>query len=229
MPTYEAEALSNLPLFRDLTVEQLEGASKLLRPNSAPPGTALMKHNEPGDEIFILISGAVKVCVPDTEGRVTVVHIGGPGEVLGEMSVLDGENRSATVIVLEQCGYFTINSHDFWNTLWMFPPVPFNMLSILNRRMRFATRQLHAMRYVAPATRVSRQLGSLFDEFGLTNGQSIYLPFRISISDLASLAGVRQEDVASVLKTAHEKGLLGADVIGRFTTRDIPGLRSLVE
>lgn len=229
MATFDPSTLRQLPLFYDLTDDQLVEASRLLRPNTAAPGSALMKLNEPGDEIVIIISGAVKVMVPDSDGNVTVVHIAGPGEVLGEMSVLDGETRSATVIVLEQCGFFTITSHDFWNTLWMFPPVPFNMLRILNRRMRFATQQLHAMRHVAASLRVARQLASLFEEYGLAEGTRMYLPFRLSVSDLASLSGVTQNDVVEFLRRARDEGQLQMDVIGRFVTRDAATLRAVAE
>lgn len=227
MANFDPSSLRQLPLFFDLTDDQLVECSRLLRPNTAPPGSALMKLNEAGDEIVIIISGAVKVMVPDSEGHVTVVHIAGPGEVLGEMSVLDGETRSATVIVLEQCGFFTITSHDFWNTLWLFPPVPFNMLRILNRRMRIATQQLHAMRHVAPGLRVARQLASLFNEYGLSEGTRLYLPFRLSVSDLASLSGVQQQDVVEFLKRARDEGMLQMDVIGRFVTRETEALRQV--
>jgi len=229
MSHFDFTALKQLPLFKDLSEEQLEEAAGLLRPRKVSAGAELMHHNDPGEEILILLYGVVKVCVPNSEGGSTVVYIGGPGEIFGEMSVLDGQVRSATVIALEECGVFSVDRLDFWTTLWSLGPLPYNLVCLLNRRLRFVTGQLNALRHLSTPVRVARHLAFLFEEMGLPQGLALYLPFRLPVSDLASIANAQEDEVHKLLTLWKGKGILATDNIGRFAVRSAEALRSIAE
>jgi len=222
------EMLRQLPLFKDMPDEYLPVAASLLTPRRAAKGEVLMKYDETGDDIMILLYGNVKVCVPGDNGELSVVAISGPGDVLGEMSVVDGQSRSASVIAIEDCGMFVVDGFDFWGTLWTLPPVPYNMVTIMNRRMRFLMGQMHALRHLTPPVRLARQLAFLMDELGLAtaNGLGIYLPFPLSIADLASLCGVHTEEAVAALGKWRSLGMVQTDTSGHFAVRSVATLRA---
>lgn len=227
MSIFDPGALLQIPLFKDLNEEQLETVAGLLSPRKVPAGAELMHFDDAGEEICILLYGIVKVEIPNSGGGSTVVNIGGPGEVFGEMSVLDGQRRSATVTALEECGVFCVDRLDFWTTLWSMGPVPYNMVCLLNKRMRFVTGQLNALRQLSTPVRVGHQLAFLFEEMGLPTGLLIYLPFQLPVKDLASLANADENEVHQLLTRWRGQGILGTDGAGRFAVRSVEALRQV--
>lgn len=229
MTAFSPELLRDLPLFKDMLPGYLPTVAALLNPRKVGAGEVLMRAGEQGEEIVILLFGNVKVCVSDGCGSDAVVAIGGPGDVFGEMSVVDGQLRSATVIAMDECGLFQIDCLDFWNTLWTIPPVPYNMVCLLNRRMRFLTGQVHALRHHSPLVRATRQLAFLLEQLGLSTptGLGLYLPFRIPEEDFASLAGVSVGEIAAAVNRWRELGLVHRDAHGRFGARSLEALRQL--
>lgn len=220
----EPGLIQNLPLFKDLTPRQLREVADMLTCAVVPRGAVLMHRDDPGEEIVLIISGAVKVCASAPDGGQSIVHIGGPGEIFGEMAVVDGRMRSATVIALEECGICRIGREDFWTTLWDLPPVPYNLVCLLNQRLRHITEQAQALKHLSPAQRAASQLAALFEELGCGipgEPRATLLPFRLTPEDLASLAGV-QPDIAEVLLLSwFERGALHRNENGHLIATDL--------
>ena len=98
----EMDTLSELDLFRDLRPEDLSRLQGLLRRRVFPAGAELMATEQPGDVAYVIVDGAVKVHIESPDGTDVILAILGPGEVVGEMSVVDSLGRSATVVTLEE-------------------------------------------------------------------------------------------------------------------------------
>lgn len=219
----EPQLLQRLPLFKDLTARQLREAADLLSLAVIPAGTALMNQNDSGEVIYILVSGGVKVTLQSPRGEPSVIHIGGPGEVFGEMAVVEGQTRFATVTTLEECGVCQIRSEVFWTTLWDFPPVPYNLLVQLNKRVRSVTAQAEALKYLGPGQRVLQLFSNLFEQYGrpgTEEGDQI-LPFKLDAKELASFAGTRQSDVDELWERWMGEGSLKLDVNGHFVASNL--------
>jgi CRP-like cAMP-binding protein len=105
----------------------------------APAGQVLARAGEPGDRFFLIVDGAVRIEVsPDTH------HRAGPGEFFGEMSLLDGEPRSATVVAETPIRLLVIHRRDFWNVLKEAPTLTHRILVTLSQRVRQAEKAFHA-------------------------------------------------------------------------------------
>ncbi len=220
--------LENLPLFKDLTSRQLLEAAALLSLDAKPAGHVLMHRDDPGETIFIIKTGAVKVCADSPEDELSLVHIGGPGEVFGEMSVVDGRSRSATVLTLEPSTLYRVEREDFWTTLWEMPPVPYNLVCLLNRRLRLVTEQMQALKHLDSRGRIVRQLASLFEELGKvapdSGGQSV-LPIVLTPQDLGSLAGVPAVEADQWLSLWKSQGIFSLDNANHLRTSDLNAIR----
>lgn len=112
-----------LPIFCDLTPSQSEQARAVLNVIRVEMGHILITADTAGDRVYIVAEGSVKIYAPsDFDEGEMLLGLRGPGEVLGEMSVLDGQRRSATVVAQEPSILFWLTCADFWEVLWEMPP-----------------------------------------------------------------------------------------------------------
>src|SRR5687768_6202421 len=93
--------LGALPLFRDLTPEQLAQLAQLLRRTTFPARSSLINVEQPGEVVYIILTGTVKIYVDQADGSEVIIAFGGPGDIEGEMSILDDLSRSANVVTQE--------------------------------------------------------------------------------------------------------------------------------
>lgn len=127
------EHLSHVPLLEGSTRRQLRAVARIAEVREVPPGTVLTRVGEPGDEFFLLLDGRVVV---DVTARKRVKL--GPGEVFGEMSLLDGGPRSATITADTGVRLLVIRRRDFALLLTKVPDLTRHLLVVLSRRLRQA-------------------------------------------------------------------------------------------
>ncbi|MGE3913226.1 MAG: cyclic nucleotide-binding domain-containing protein, partial [Chloroflexota bacterium] len=113
--------LRRIVLFRDLDLGDLAVLNGLMRRQELPAGARLMASDTQGDSAYVIRQGAVKVHVEQEDGRDVIVAILGPGEIVGEMSVIDREARSGSVVTLEDSVLFWIDREAFQNCLRTMP------------------------------------------------------------------------------------------------------------
>ena len=191
--------LESLSIFRDLTPAQLAGVREVLYAKSVSAGYTLITENQPGELVYIIAGGSTKVCSTDDYYNEIVIALRGVGEVVGEMSVLDGQGRSASIVTLEPSLLMWVSRNDFWSVLWEMPPIPYNLTFMLAQRVRSLTAQLQAMGSLDVQGRLARQLIYLSDEFGRPQADgppgATVIPFFLNQKELASMIGATREQV----------------------------------
>src|SRR5262247_1727052 len=133
VPSHDARILhlERVPLFSGLDEEELRRVAELSRIAEAPAGTVVTQIGEPGDSFFIIIDGAVAVRTPVGTDRQLQ-----PGDFFGEMSLLDGEPRSATIVATTDVRLLTVDRSHFWRLMEETPDLIRRILTILSRRVR---------------------------------------------------------------------------------------------
>ncbi len=135
----KAEFLQRVPILAGCSKRQLRSISRIADVLELPTGQVLARAGEAGDRFFFIVDGAVRVEVsPDKHHRV------GPGEFFGEMSLLDGEPRSATVVADTAVRLLVVHRRDFWGLLKEVPALTERILVTLCRRVRQAENALNA-------------------------------------------------------------------------------------
>ena len=132
--------LRRVPLFNDCTDEELRRIADISRTVETPAGTVVTQMGTPGDSFFFIIDGRVSVQTP--------VGIGDPlrpGDFFGEMSLLDGEARSATVTAMTDLRLLVVDRLHFWRLLNETPDLVRRMLMVLSRRVRRLEQTAYAM------------------------------------------------------------------------------------
>src|SRR5579883_3294155 len=113
----DPSTLSLLPLFQGLPLEHLAAINERLYRRTVPASTTLMMAEDPGDVDYIIQSGTVKIHVEQTDGSDVILALRGRGEILGEMSILDRQGRSASVLTIEQCSMLA-GTAPVWSPPW---------------------------------------------------------------------------------------------------------------
>jgi CRP/FNR family transcriptional regulator, cyclic AMP receptor protein len=143
-PEARIEHLRRVSLFSECTDEELRRIADISRVVEAPVGTVVTQMGTPGDSFFFLIDGRVSVQTPVGPGEPLT-----PGDFFGEMSLLDGEPRSATVTAVTDLRMLVVDRTHFWRLLNETPDLVRRILVVLSRRIRrlerVATATLHRM------------------------------------------------------------------------------------
>jgi CRP/FNR family transcriptional regulator, cyclic AMP receptor protein len=186
----EPGVLSELALFRGMPVRELERLAPLLQGRILLAGTNLIAAEEPGEEVYVLLEGFVKVDVLTPEGREVILAILGPGEVVGEMSLADSLGRSASVRTLEETTLLCMDRVTFRTSVEEVPAFARNLANLLSRRLRLTNTHVRSLAALDVPGRVAAQLLALAKEYGEPSPEDgTLIPLPLTQSDLAALVG----------------------------------------
>lgn len=188
-------------------------------------GAALMHEGQLGGEVFILRSGRVKVTSTTREGREIVLGFCGPGDVLGELSVIGGHPRSGDVEALEPVEALAIAASDFTDLLERRPSLSLALLRQVAKRFLDADRKCVEFGASQTLGRVAARLVELSERYGeqVETGTMITLP--ISQEELGGWTGASREAVAGALRTLRGLGSISTER-RRITVLDLEALRA---
>ena len=172
------------------------------------PGEVLMRQGGPSRALYVLADGRVRVVMSTADGDELLVAVLGPGHTVGELSVLDGHPRSATVVALEPVRALRVEGSAFGSFLLARPRLVVGLLRVLSGRLRDAD-QLRLQLSVAPAEqRLARCLLGLAADHGQIGASGIRITARLSQADLASYVGASREAVNQILRRFRDDGLV---------------------
>jgi CRP-like cAMP-binding protein len=186
-------------------------------------GERLLHEDAPGDSVLVLRVGRVKA-TRATEGREMVLGFRGPGDLVGELSVIDGRARSTSVTALEPVEALAIPAGDFRRAMERHPRVALVLLEMMSRRWRDA--DLKRIEFGASDTvgRVAARLVELAERWGEDEDGVLAISLPLSQEELAGWAAASRAGVASALQTLRELGWIATDR-RRITVRDLDSLR----
>jgi CRP/FNR family transcriptional regulator, cyclic AMP receptor protein len=172
------------------------------------PGASLTHEGSPGAEVLILLSGRVKISIDTEDGREVVLTFCGPGNLIGEFSVIDSGARSGTTQALEPVEALALSGRDFLALLEQRPGITMALVGDLVRRFRDADRIQIEFASAHTLGRVAARLAELSERHcePVSDGIAITLP--ISQEELAGWAGASREATAKALQTLRDLGTI---------------------
>jgi CRP/FNR family cyclic AMP-dependent transcriptional regulator len=183
----------------------------------------------PGEFLYVIRSGTVKVYVPQRDGEDVIVAILGPGDPVGEMSVIDHSGRSASVITLEETSVLWMDQSSFQEALNTMPVLAQNLLGILNRRLRSSTGQIQALAALDVQQRVIRQLLFFAERYGKANAYGeVSIPIRLTQNDLAGLVGASRKRVNQAMVALKHNQWIAVDADYHIALLDSAALRRAI-
>jgi CRP/FNR family cyclic AMP-dependent transcriptional regulator len=189
-----------MPLFHGLTPEQLEELRGLLRQKVCAAKTTVVAAEQPGEAVYLIVHGSVKVYVEHDERTEVILAILGPGQTIGEMSVSDDLGHSASVVTSEETNLLWMGRAKFQHLLQTMPLLTYNLARILSGRLRRANQQIQALATLDVFGRVAHQLLAFARDYGDTNTEGpTLIPIRFTQGDLANMVGATRGRVNHVL------------------------------
>jgi len=195
-------------LFAAMREDEIAELLRDARIVEVPARHTLFHAGQPGDSLYVLLSGKVKVSLLSAEGKEAILSLLGSGDVFGEMSLLDGLPRSATVTSLEDCRLLAIGRQAFVQFLKRHADVALNLLAALSQRLRTTNNLVENLSFHPLPSRLARLLMDLGQRHGKARAGGVEIGLRLSQEEMGHLVGASRESVNKQLRAWAESGLL---------------------
>ena len=200
--------LKNVPIFADLSSSDLEKISNKMILRNYNKGQVILLEESKGETFFVIKTGEVKVTKLSDDGREVILAILGESEFFGEMSLLDGEGRSANIVANEDSTALTLSRNDFLSCLESYPKIAISLLEELAVRLRKSDKHIESLSLSDSEHRIGITIARLAEEIGTIKKGVVLikkLPFQ---QDIANMAGTSRETVSRTIKLFEDKKIL---------------------
>ncbi|WP_027718407.1 Crp/Fnr family transcriptional regulator [Desulfovirgula thermocuniculi] len=199
MATRDVEQLRHIHLFAGLPTDQLAEIAALVRERKYRRGHIIFMEGEPGEAVFFLKSGRVKIFKQDEEGREQILHYINPGEVFAEVVLFDGGEYPACAEVVEDAQVGFIKNEDLNALLLQKPAIALSLLKIMARRLRASQKQIMELALKDTTRRLASLLLELALEHGTPEEGGLRIGVHLTHQELASMIGTTRETVNRIL------------------------------
>jgi CRP/FNR family transcriptional regulator len=196
-----------VPLFSELSEEELRRVADVAIPRSYPKGVRVFHEGDHSDACYIVRTGDLRVTREHSDGRAIALATLGPGDIFGELAMLDGEARSASVEALSDCDLLALSAVDMRRLLAAAPETTVKLVVALTRRLREANERISRQSFQTVPSRVAGVLSRLIAEATPLDGRE-GVTIRMTQADLAQLAGTSRESVSRFLATLERAGVV---------------------
>lgn len=193
------EYLAKVPLFRDLSIAELQAVGQLARVRNYKKNMLIFMEGEPGEALYFVITGKVKISKATEDGREQILHILQPGEVFAEVVLIDREPYPATAEVIEAGQIGMLMNDDVENLIRRTPEIALKLLRLLSKRLRMAQIQVRDLALKDTYGRLASMLLMLGKEHGEETPQGVRIDLPLSRQELANLIGTTRETVTRAL------------------------------
>jgi CRP-like cAMP-binding protein len=200
--------LSQTAMFQGAGQEALSDLARRLQVRTRPAGAMIVAQDEPGDAMYVLVSGRAKVALFGESGRELTLTVLQAGDFFGEMSLIDGRPRSANVQALDDTTMLMLSREAFLSHLQTHPQTAVNLLSELTRRLRAADETIASLALFDVEARLVRALERLARADGGETEGGLILRRRPTQQELANMVGSCRETISRTLTQLVRRGLV---------------------
>lgn len=204
----EVDFLKKVPLFTDLTKEDLKLIDALITDKNYRKGEIIFMEEEPGEALFVIRSGRVKISKTSPDGREQILHILRGGSVFAEVVLFDGGNYPASAETLEDSLIGMLRNKDMENMLKEHSSIAIKMLRLMSIRLRRAQNLIKDLALQDSYGRLAGLLLRFARRQGIKTEKGIVIELTVTRQDLASMVGTTRETVARILSRFKKEGAL---------------------
>ena len=220
------DLLGRVPLFAELSPDELRRIGDVAIPRSFPKAVRVFHEGDSSDACYIVRSGDLRVTREHSDGRAITLATLGSGDIFGELAMLDGGTRSASVETLSDAELLALPAGDVRRLLSDHPEIAVKLIVALTRRLRETNERVARQSFQTVPSRVAGVLAQLVAEDVLPEGRE-GITIRMTQADLAQLAGTSRESVSRFLATLERAGVVRVGR-GRVTVVEPRRLRSYI-
>lgn len=202
--------LRQVPLFEPLGPEDLRHVEALAQRRRYRRGEVIFHRGDPGATLYVILAGRVRIYSPSDDGGEVVLGILWPGEFFGELSLLDGQPRSASAQTVDDCEMVVIGRDDFHRFLSEHPTASIAVMAVLSQRLRRTDQLLEDAAFLDVPGRLAKRLLELMESHGDTTAEGILIRLRLTHAELAAMVGATRESVTKAMKRFVRSGTLAS-------------------
>ena len=220
------ELLARVPLLSGLEPGELERIAQVAIPRSFPKGARVFHEGDRTDACYVIRAGEVRVTREHPDGRAIALATLGPGELVGELAMLDGGVRSASVEALTDVDLLAVSAADMKGLLERNAEITAKLVIALTKRLRETNERISRQSFQTVPSRVAGVLSQLVSEENAEHGRD-GVTIRMNQADLAQLAGTSRESVSRFLAVLERAGVVRVGR-GRVTVLEPHRLRAYI-
>jgi CRP/FNR family cyclic AMP-dependent transcriptional regulator len=224
VPSGKLSVLRQHQFFRDLEPEALDQLCRYAKHVTLKRGATLFSKGDPGNSLFAVISGTVKMSISSPEGRNAILNLIRPGEVFGEMAVLSGQARSADAIANTNCEMFVIDRRDFLPFMRNHPALAMKFIELLCERVRRTSDQVEQVILQDLPGRLASALLGLTERQTSEDSRTI----EITQQEISEMVGMTRESINKQLRAWAARSWVRLEH-GAIVVLDAGSLRELAE
>jgi len=198
--------LGSVALFRGLGRDALQRFAEVTREKRYPKGSVIVFADDPGDSLYIVRAGRVKVVLLGDDGREVILGVLGVGEHFGELSLIDDQPRSAHVIALEDSVLLVLRREEFRRRVEASPAVAWALLTELSRRLRTADRKIGGLVLLDVPGRIARVLLE-----NAPDEESNLVQRRLTHQTIAHMIGASRETVSRTMRDFQDANWISVE------------------
>jgi CRP-like cAMP-binding protein len=218
-----------VPLFGSLAAEDLAAVAPLLKRKCFAPDQLVFSRGDRADELFIILSGRMKLSVLAPDGRELTFRTAGPGEIVGEIAALDGSVRSADMTAIRESETLILATRSLASLLQSRPGFGLEVIHFLCRRVRDTTEQLESIALYPIEARVARLLLALAGQAGNRSSPDAHAELSLAVTqtELATVLGASRPKVNGAMRRLEKVGAIRQQ--GGRMSCDLDKLREVAE
>jgi CRP/FNR family transcriptional regulator, cyclic AMP receptor protein len=202
------EVLARADLFQGIDPEVAAPIIKELEYVDVSRGEVIFAEGEPGDSLYIVLSGKVKVSRRAQDGRENMLAVMGPSELIGELSLFDPGPRTATALAITDTRLAKLKQSMLRPWITQHPEIALQLLHVLARRLRRTNDIVADLIFTDVPGRVAKNLLQMAKKFGAREGDRIRVTHDLTQEELAQLVGASRETVNKALADFASRGWL---------------------
>ncbi len=227
-PAMKRDALASSPFFQPMRAEELDAVVAHSTDRRVPRNTVIFNRGDEGHSMMAVLAGRVRVGSTSSEGKELTHRVIGPGEIFGEVALLDGKPRTAHAVAIEDTTLMVVERRTFLPLLLHHEGMVERLLGVLCDRIRRTTTAIEDIALFELPVRLARLICKLADESGKPVPGGVRIEVKLSDTELARLVASTRESVNKQISAWRKIGAVERE--GRhLVVRDRPALSRLVE
>lgn len=202
------ESLARVPAFSGLEQRDLDQLAQATHTTKLQPKEELFHKGDEGTRLYVIVRGRCRVVTTSMDGSDAQFTIMNPGEVIGEVTLFGGGERSATVTAVDECELLSLDRRDFFPLLRSNPDVAIQLLEVLAQRLRRVSEQMEDTLFLGLPARLAKKLLSLAEQYGRPAQDGVRIDMHLSQSELGTMVGTSRESVNKQMRAWEEAGLV---------------------
>jgi CRP-like cAMP-binding protein len=220
------ELLAKGSLFSKLSEHQLDALVQVSRVQKLRARQELFHKGDPGSQVYLIVRGRLKVITTSAQGEDVVFNIMGPGEVFGELALLAGGRRTATITAIDDSELLVLDRREFLPFLKTDPEAAIKLLEVLAERLLRIGELVEDTTFLNLPARLAKKLLSLSRAYGVATSGGTRIDLKLSQAELGDLVATTRESINKQMKTWSDEGLVSMKS-GIITIHRIDDLEAL--